>query len=72
VRPILVGGFKGTVVDERTGNPEPMSFDFVPDFARDSDLPTYEGCSTPEPERWDRRSEKARIAAASPRLPHAD
>jgi hypothetical protein len=28
-----------------------MAFNFVMNFARDNELPVYEGCSLPEPER---------------------
>ncbi|HJW52865.1 MAG TPA: DUF3579 domain-containing protein [Burkholderiaceae bacterium] len=48
VRPTLVGGVKCVVVDERLRELERMAFDFVMSFARDNDLPVYEGCSLPE------------------------
>ena len=48
VRPTLVGGVKCVVVDERLRDLERMAFDFVMSFARDNDLPVYEGCSLPE------------------------
>lgn len=45
VRPLLVGGVKCVVVDERLRDLEPMAFDFVLGFAKDNELPVYEGCS---------------------------
>lgn len=48
VRPTIVGGVKCVVVDERLNELEPMAFTFVMNFARDNDLPVYEGCSLPE------------------------
>ena len=48
VRPTLIGGVKCVVVDERLRELERMAFDFVMNFARDNDLPVYEGCSLPE------------------------
>jgi hypothetical protein len=48
VRPILVGGVRCVVVDERLKDLEPMAFSFVLNFARDNELPVYEGCSIPE------------------------
>jgi len=48
VRPTLVGGVRCVVVDERLRDLERMAFDFVMNFARDNDLPVYEGCSLPE------------------------
>jgi hypothetical protein len=48
VRPMLVGGVKCVVVDERLRDLEPMAFDFVMNFARDNELPVYEGCTMPE------------------------
>ncbi len=47
VRPMLVGGVKCVVVDERLRDLEPMAFAFVMNFARDNDLPVYEGCTMP-------------------------
>ncbi|MCU0765601.1 MAG: DUF3579 domain-containing protein [Burkholderiaceae bacterium] len=47
VRPMLVGGVKCVVVDERLRDLEPMAFSFVMNFARDNDLPVYEGCTLP-------------------------
>lgn len=49
VRPALIGGIKCVVVDERLRDMERMAFDFVMNFARDNDLPVYEGCSIPDP-----------------------
>lgn len=48
VRPMLVGGVKCVVVDERLRELEPMAFDFVMNFARDNELPVYEGCTMPD------------------------
>lgn len=48
VRPMLIGGVKCVVVDERLKDLEPMAFSFVLGFARDNELPVYEGCSLPE------------------------
>ena len=48
VRPMLVGGVKCVVVDERLKELEPMAFSFVMNFARDNDLAVYEGCTLPE------------------------
>jgi hypothetical protein len=49
VRPMVVGGIKCVVVDERLKDVEPMAFNFVLNFARDNDLPVYEGCTMPDP-----------------------
>jgi hypothetical protein len=51
VRPVTIGGVKCVVVDERLRDIELMAFNFVMNFARDNELPVYEGCSLPEPER---------------------
>jgi hypothetical protein len=48
VRPMLVGGVKCVVVDERLRDLEPMAFSFVMNFARDNELPVYEGCTMPD------------------------
>ena len=48
VRPTIIGAVKCVVVDERLRELERMAFDFVMNFARDNDLPVYEGCSMPE------------------------
>jgi hypothetical protein len=48
VRPMLVGGVKCVVVDERLNDLEPMAFNFVMNFAKDNELPVYEGCTMPE------------------------
>jgi hypothetical protein len=45
---MLVGGVRCVVVDERLKDLEPMAFSFVMNFARDNELPVYEGCSLPE------------------------
>jgi hypothetical protein len=45
VRPLTIGGVKCVVLDERLKEIEPMAFHFVLGFARDNDLPVYEGCS---------------------------
>ncbi|HEU0203108.1 MAG TPA: DUF3579 domain-containing protein [Burkholderiaceae bacterium] len=47
VRPLTIGGVKCVVLDERLKEIEPMAFNFVLGFARDNDLPIYEGCSLP-------------------------
>lgn len=47
VRPLTIGGVKCVVLDERLKEIEPMAFSFVLGFARDNDLPVYEGCSLP-------------------------
>jgi len=48
VRAMVVAGVKCVVVDERLNELEPMAFSFVMNFARDNDLPVYEGCTMPE------------------------
>lgn len=48
VRPMLVGGVKCVLVDERLRDIERMAFDFVMNFAKDNDLPVVEGCELPE------------------------
>jgi len=50
VRPTLIGGVKCVVVDERLRDLERQAFDFVMNFARENDLPVYEGCSMPDNE----------------------
>lgn len=50
VRPMLIGGVKCVVVDERLKEIEPMAFHFVFGFARDNELPVYEGCTLPDPD----------------------
>ena len=47
VRPVTIGGVKCVVVDERLREIEPMALTFVLNFARDNELPVYEGCSLP-------------------------
>jgi hypothetical protein len=49
VRPVTIGGVKCVVVDERLKELELMAFDFVLNFARDNELPVYEGCTLSEP-----------------------
>ena len=44
VRPMVIGGVKCVLVDERLRNVERMAFDFAMNFAKDNDLPVYEGC----------------------------
>lgn len=51
VRPMQVGGVKCVVVDEGLQEIEPMAFGFVIGFARDNDLPVYEGCTLPGADR---------------------
>ena len=48
VRPMMIGGVKCVLVDERLRDIERMAFDFVMNFAQDNDLPVYEGCVLPE------------------------
>jgi hypothetical protein len=48
VRPVVIGDVKCVVVDERLRDLEPMAFGFVMNFARDNDLPVYEGCTLPD------------------------
>jgi len=55
VRPMVIGGVKCVLVDERLRKIERMAFDFVMNFAKDNDLPVYEGCVLP-----DRSAESAR------------
>jgi hypothetical protein len=47
-RPIVVGGVKRVVVDERLNEIELLAFSFVLNFARDNDLPVDEGCTMAE------------------------
>jgi hypothetical protein len=47
VRPLTIGGVRCVVVDERLRELEPLAFDFVMNFARDNELPVYEGCVVP-------------------------
>jgi hypothetical protein len=44
VRPMVIAGVKCVLVDERLRDIERMAFDFVMNFAKDNDLPVYEGC----------------------------
>ena len=48
VRPVVIGGVKCVLVDERLRDVERMAFDFVMNFAKDNDLPVYEGCVQPD------------------------
>ena len=48
VRPMVIGGVKCVLVDERLREIERMAFDFVMNFAQDNDLPVYEGCVLPD------------------------
>ena len=48
VRPMVIGGVKCVLVDERLRDVERMAFDFVMNFAKDNDLPVYEGCVLPD------------------------
>jgi hypothetical protein len=41
---MVIGGVKCVLVDERLRSVERMAFDFVMNFAKDNDLPVYEGC----------------------------
>jgi hypothetical protein len=42
-RPVLVEGVRCVVIDRRLRDIEPMAFDFALGFARDNDLPLWEG-----------------------------
>lgn len=48
VRPTLVGGIKGVIVDERLRDIEPMALSFVLSFAKDNGLQVSEICSLPD------------------------
>ena len=48
VRPMLIGGVKCVLLDERLRDVEHKAFDFALNFARDNDLPVYEGCELPD------------------------
>lgn len=48
VRPMLIGGVKCVLVDERLRDVERMAFDFVMNFAKDNGLPVVEGCELPD------------------------
>jgi hypothetical protein len=48
VRPVVIGGIRCVVVDERLKELEVMAFEFVLNFAQDNGLPVLEGCSIPE------------------------
>ena len=50
-RPVVLGGVKCVVVDERLHDLEPLAFSFLMNFARDNDLPVSEGCSLPDARR---------------------
>lgn len=58
VRPVSVVGVKCVLVDERLRQIEPMAFEFVMSFARDNELPVYEGCELPERGGGDAGNEK--------------
>lgn len=47
VRPVMSGGIKCVVVDERLREIEVMAFDFVMNFARDNCLQLVEACYVP-------------------------
>ena len=49
IRPMVIGGVKCVVIDERLRDVELMAFDFAMNFAKDNDLPVFEGCVLPEP-----------------------
>lgn len=49
VRPVMVGGIKCVLVDERLDQIEPMAMEFVRNFARDNELP-FEEAPSPAPE----------------------
>lgn len=48
VRPMVLGGVKCVVVDERLRDLEPRAWDFVRSFAADNDLVTIDACILPE------------------------
>jgi hypothetical protein len=48
VRPMLIGGVKCVLVDERLRDVERMAFDFVMNFAKDNGLPVVEACVLPD------------------------
>ena len=48
VRPMVIGGVKCVLVDERLRDIERMAFDFVMNFAKDNELPVCEGCLLPD------------------------
>jgi len=48
VRPMVIGGVKCVLVDERLRDIERMAFDFVMNFAKDNGLPVVEGCVLPD------------------------
>lgn len=50
-RPIMVGGIKCVVIDERIRDIEPMALKFVLDFANDNDLQVVDACVVPEPQK---------------------
>jgi Protein of unknown function (DUF3579) len=50
VRPVVIGGTRCVVVDERLREVELLAFEFALNFARDNGLPVTEACSLPEPE----------------------
>lgn len=47
-RPVVIGGVKCVVVDERLRELERMAFEFVMNFAKDNELQVAEACSLPE------------------------
>lgn len=48
VRPMVIGGVKCVLVDERLRDVEKLAFEFAMNFAKDNDLPVVEGCALPE------------------------
>ncbi len=44
VRPVLLGGLKCVVMDERLRDIEPIAFEFVMRFAKDNNLVVTQGC----------------------------
>jgi hypothetical protein len=65
VRPVVVGGIRCVVVDERLREVELLAFEFALNFARDNGLPVTEACSLPEPG-------EAMTLAAQPAGPTSD
>jgi hypothetical protein len=66
VRPVVIGGIKCVVVDERLKELELMAFEFALNFAQDNGLPILEGCSIPEPPGTERGTGSATHGPARP------
>lgn len=48
VRPVMLGGVKSVLIDERLRDIEPKALDFVVNFARDNGLTVVDACAVPE------------------------